>query len=601
MDNDYTEGTAGHYYVNMPAGGTSTLTLSNANITTFKVYDNGGKDGHYGQHCNGTLVLTAPTGYNLQLSGNITTSGEDYDYLCAYDGTNSSSNALLNNVRSASSGTPTSITTVTSTGQSMTLYFHSNGITNDGEIGLDLTVTLIKDNTAYGITVNNPATGGTIATDKTSTLALETVTLTASPSSGYMLSNISVMDASSNAVSVAWDGPFSNTATFTMPGSAVTVTPTFTNTLTVAGGLYTNMPTTGTKSVTIPSGVQSLKVYDNSGKDGNYSDNCNGILMLTAPTGYVLQLSGNIKTQSGYDCLWVYDGSTTSSTKLLNAVSSASNGTQTAITTITSSGTNMTIDFHSNDNTNYAGLDLTVTLVPAPVNIIDGVGNVITADDEITVPTLDYIRNFSAPGATPDANVGGVDVDVYTLCLPYAPATGEGIKYYTLNGSSGSTLQFTEVDNANVAANTPYLVTVSAATSVGKSIASPVELKKKVTNSVTAGDYTFKGTTIGLTNAEAVTAGAYILMVGNQWGLVMDDTDAHRNAYIPPFRAYIVSTSGVRSLDNEFGDGDTTRIQSLQLIDRDGTEQWFDLSGRRIEKPTRKGLYIVNGKKVIKR
>lgn len=248
-----------------------------------------------------------------------------------------------------------------------------------------------------------------------------------------------------------------------------------------------------------------------------------------------------------------------------------------------------------------SNVTVSATWTATAVDIDDGVGNVITADDEITVPTLDYIRDIPTPGATPDANVGGVDVDVYTLCLPYAPATGEGIKYYTLSGATASTLQFTEITDDPVA-NTPYLVTVSAATSVGNSIASPVELKKEVANSVTAGDYIFKGTTIGLTNAEAVTAGAYILMAGNQWGQVQAATLEHPeygNAYIPPFRAYVVSASGARSLDNEFGNDDTTRIQSLQLIDRNGTEQWFDLSGRRIEKPTSKGIYIHNGKKLI--
>ena len=237
--------------------------------------------------------------------------------------------------------------------------------------------------------------------------------------------------------------------------------------------------------------------------------------------------------------------------------------------------------------------------------ITDGVGDVITDDDEITVPILDYIRDLSAPGATPDATVGGVDVNVYTLCLPYVPATGEGIKYYTLSGSTGSTLQFTEIDGDPVA-NTPYLVTVSAAFSVGTTTQlTDVALKKEVTASVTAGDYIFKGTTIGMTNAEAVAAGAYILMAGNQWGQVQAATLEHPeygDAYIPPFRSYIVSTSGARTLDNEFGDDDTTSIQSLQLVDRDGKEQWFDLSGRRIangQKPTAKGVYIVNGKKMV--
>jgi hypothetical protein len=47
-------------------------------------------------------------------------------------------------------------------------------------------------------------------------------------------------------VDVTWGGSFSNTATFTMPASAVTVTPTFTNNLT---GFSINMPATGQQSV----------------------------------------------------------------------------------------------------------------------------------------------------------------------------------------------------------------------------------------------------------------------------------------------------------------------------------------------------------------
>ena len=46
--------------------------------------------------------------------------------------------------------------------------------------------------------------------------------------------------------------------------------------------------------------------------------------MLTAPEGYVLQLSGNITTQKNWDNLTVYDNSEASGTKLLDAVSSTS-------------------------------------------------------------------------------------------------------------------------------------------------------------------------------------------------------------------------------------------------------------------------------------
>ncbi len=70
---------------------------------------------------------------------------------------------------------------------------------------------------------------------------------------------------------------------------------------------YVNMPTAGTRTVTIPTGVQSFKVYDDGGKDNNFSNSCNGYLVLNAPDGSVLRLSGNITTDYSNQ-LTVYDG-----------------------------------------------------------------------------------------------------------------------------------------------------------------------------------------------------------------------------------------------------------------------------------------------------
>ena len=54
-DPDIAEG-AGHYYVNMPCTGTNTLTLGNADVTTFKVYDDGGSTGDYSGNCDGECL-----------------------------------------------------------------------------------------------------------------------------------------------------------------------------------------------------------------------------------------------------------------------------------------------------------------------------------------------------------------------------------------------------------------------------------------------------------------------------------------------------------------------------------------------------------------
>ena len=58
-----TEGTAERWYVNIPKTGENKLTLTDASIIFFKVYDNGGgPQNHYDNDCDGSLVLTAPEG-----------------------------------------------------------------------------------------------------------------------------------------------------------------------------------------------------------------------------------------------------------------------------------------------------------------------------------------------------------------------------------------------------------------------------------------------------------------------------------------------------------------------------------------------------------
>lgn len=60
-----------------------------------------------------------------------------------------------------------------------------------------------------------------------------------------------------------------------------------------------------------------------------------------------------------------------------------------------------------------------------------------------------------------------------------------------------------------------------------------------------------------------------------------------------------IYTASACILDSNFGDDDATGIKSLRLLDADGTERWYDLNGRRISQPTKKGVYIHNGNKEI--
>jgi len=198
------------------------------------------------------------------------------------------------------------------------------------------------------------------------------------------------------------------------------------------------------------------------------------------------------------------------------------------------------------------------------------------------VTTLNYYRTLKAN-----------DEQAYTLCLPYAPPTDPNLKYYTLTSADGEALHFDEIEG-DPQANTPYLVRASADVDISKeNYQENFTMSKEVANSSTAGSYVMKGTLSGFSHDEAV--GLYILQSGNRWAKVGSNT----KAYIPPFRAYIESTAAApERLDSSFeAENFATEITSVCATDEDGTEHWFDLSGHPIEKPTKSGIYIHNGRK----
>ena len=402
VDNDFTEGQDGYYYLNMPARWMNdyTVTLPEGFTSAFKVYDDGGKNNNYSGNCDGTLVLTAPAGYVLQLSGKVTTEA-NIDYLDVYDGNGKNGTKLLNEVSSASDGTPIDIPTVYSSGQSMTLYFPSDQVSQYS--GLELTVRLIG-NTDYNITVNT-ATGGSITSDKSTAKPGETVTLiVGNATSGYMLSGVNVLCGSSETVPVNWDGMTDNTITFTMPSGDVSATPVFTNTLTAANGLFINMPATGSTSFAIPDNVQSFKVYDNGGKNGNYSSNNEGTLVLTAPNDCVLQLTGSVTTDDVDDCdyLIVYNGDNTNDTELLPQTHSSKTGEAKTFNPVVSSGQSMTLYFKTDNNSvNFAGLDLTVTVGSATSNnsitVNTATGGSITSIDKTSAKANETVTLTATP------------------------------------------------------------------------------------------------------------------------------------------------------------------------------------------------------------
>ena len=69
-----------------------------------------------------------------------------------------------------------------------------------------------------------------------------------------------------------------------------------------------NTATLNITTADIANGITSFKLYDDGGKEGKYSYNADGYLTVTAPEGYVLQMSGTMKSYNSSGKLSVFDG-----------------------------------------------------------------------------------------------------------------------------------------------------------------------------------------------------------------------------------------------------------------------------------------------------
>lgn len=385
-----------------------------AGIKSFNVYDNGGEGEAYESNSSDTLTLNAPTGFYLVVTGSVALEAK-CDSLYIYDGKNTSATKLFGG-SSTTKGSTTAIDTITSSGESLTFLFKSDGSTNYSGLNLKVSVEPITYSISYYATQN-----GRIRSNKTKAAPDSMVTLNWTPSKGYMLSDLVVKDENDNVLDVNLSGGwYSEDAIFIMPNQNVKVGAVFTSQkdMTASNGLYLNMPRKETMRVSIPLGVKSFKVYDDGGALKSYNNNCHGVLVLNAPKGYLLRLSGSVSIEdpstSGiiYDYLNVYDGTDSTAIKLVDKKTGAG-----SIFAVLSSGRNLTLLFHSDGSGVKPGLDLTVEVLK-PVRLLtiadipqqsytgDSIKPVLTITDgsaqlvENRNYTLDYSNNINSGTAS---------------------------------------------------------------------------------------------------------------------------------------------------------------------------------------------------------
>ncbi len=165
--------------------------------------------------------------------------------------------------------------------------------------------------------------------------------------------------------------------------------------------LPAKMPADGKARVEILEQEASYRVYDDGGSQNPYSPNCNGKVTLKAPAGCLLRLSGTVATEAPgsdgnpRDYMTVYDGDYTKTKKLTNEkgesvfFSKINNGEKYDIGKLISSNNEMTIEFVSNAENCYQGLDLMVTVLPPAITNLEGKG---TKEEPFLVASVDDLN-----------------------------------------------------------------------------------------------------------------------------------------------------------------------------------------------------------------
>ena len=264
-------------------------------------------------------------------------------------------------------------------------------------------------------------------------------------------------------------------------------------------------------------------------------------------------------------------------------------------------GTEAKFDFvNNNTNDQYWGPELPVT-------------------KDAAMWILEEVNNTNYFGVKPSANMRGRDGKYYTTLYVDFPFKIVGdVKAYTIEGVDAKNADgyyFARVKKLAqqgdvVPAQTAVVLECNSTNPVDNQLLPTGDEKPKTSNNRLCGTF-FGGAINGLT----VKDGA-----GNDYNVTHDNIRAFnintadsRNPIgfykvksnvtnIPGNKAFLVLTNAeaqAKGFVLEFEDGGTTGIETIENS-KHSTEDgvYYDLQGRRVENPTR-GVYIVNGKKVV--
>ena len=438
----------------------------------------------------------------------------------------------------------------------------NGNFTVDGD---NITVSVAQ---AYAITVPDAVAGNSIAADKTTAVAGTTITLTPTLATGYQLTELKYNE---NDIDLSEES-----YTFEMPAAAVTITAKYGKEETQGSG---NEEVQETISIVDASNAEVTKVEVNQ-----------EAATVTIPAS----IDGIPVTSIAEDAFTDVDFSSVQSVNLKNTKVDLSgdvrsSGVLSAIPenvlivlpkeSSSATGTNVVT---TSDGTNFTCSEVKIAEAKAFVN---GVTN-------FTTTKFTFDRTFLTGS-------GQLNTIFLPVDIPATVAATLGT-FYTCNSVTGGAAQLTTV-TGDLSANTPYIFAPSNTTlTVDGTTNLTIKVNNAVSNDATAG---LKGTYV------EGTIGTLATSTNTAYGYAAENTDGatigefyklKSTATVPAYRAWLEITGEAPSRLAIIIDGDgTTGIQSIDGIPvNEGI--WYDLKGRRYtSKPSQKGVYILNGKKII--
>lgn len=550
------------FYAYIPESDALTANIPEG-MKRITVYNNRefGEYGDYFNNSDGSLTLVAPEGHKLFVDDISFAIADEGDSLVIFDG------ADTNQVRLAKISLGDEVGEIRSTGQSLTFQFKSNDEGTAGGVYIDVGVVNVSGKFRISLPDCN---NGSITVDKKSALEGDTVTITANPKEGYLLSDLeaSWYDSESgyHYIDVAGGTWYNNEAKFVMPAGDVEICAYFDKP--ENSSFYVAIPQNDTLRLDIPEGMKYIQCgpdgKENEDEDWVYYNNSNGIVVLTAPEGYALYVNGYNDLADVGDSLVIYDGTDVSANKL--AKISAGDD----IRSVVSSGRSLTFRFKSDASGNSYGPELYLSIVKksgsAAVAIcemdgikvarIDGLYNgkdTVNIEEDIEVSYVEFVRDFAVTAN----DSGKYSTVVFPFDFNVASVSGlDDILEFSQMIEEDGKLKVemnrvwcrADVDpdrdcssyEGNIKANTPYMLKMTDQTLVFNE--SNYTIRKTEPAVATSGNWQFIGTYAykkwekGDTDLGSVYGFAATASNGVEVGQFVK---AGSGAYIRPMRAYL--------------------------------------------------------------